>query len=143
MDIKIKRADVSDSNALYFLSKKLYDTDCADEDLIVDFLRNNKCGITFIAYASGIPAGYVSGGIYREIGCKIIEAEIKVLFVDDAYRRYGVATKLLFELEKIFDNENVSIINIYTSVNNQAAQAFYSSCGYDGKTRMIYRKIKA
>ena len=140
MDIQVKRADVSDSNALYVLSKSAFNSDCATQQSITDSLRSNKREIILIAYVSGWPAGFLCGELYCSLCCNVLEGKVNELFVDEKYRKQGVATKLIGEIEAIFKNANVSVIEIAANINNHTAQAFYSSCGYQNKTRMIYYK---
>ncbi|MDD4296956.1 MAG: GNAT family N-acetyltransferase [Ruminiclostridium sp.] len=139
MDIRIKRAESSDIKALYNLNKA-FNGDCTTEDLIIDSLQNNKQEIVLIAYADDNPAGFLCGKVCRSMCYKTLHGEVAELYVHEEYRRQGIAKKLIEQIEAEFRKNNIVIVDIATSVENQTAQAFYSNCGYKGKTKLIYRK---
>lgn len=133
-------AESSDINALYNLNKA-FNGDCTTEELITDSLQNNKQEIVLIAYADDNPAGFICGKICRSMCYNTLHGEVGELYVHEEYRRQGIAKKLIERIEAEFKQNNICIVDIATSIGNHTAQAFYSSCGYTGKTRLIYRKI--
>jgi len=139
MHIRIKRAELSDVNALYNLNKA-FNGECTTEDLIMDSLLNNKQEIVLIAYADDNPAGFLCGQICRSMCYRTLHGEVGELYVHEELRRKGIAKKLMEQIEAEFKRINIFIVDIATSVENHTAQAFYSSCGYTGKTKLIYRK---
>lgn len=139
MDIRIKKAELSDVEALYNLNRA-FNGECTTAELINDSLQNNKQEIVLIAYVNNSPAGFLCGEICRSMCYKNLHGEIGELFVHEEYRRQGVAKKLIQFMEDEFNKINIFIIDIATSVENHTAQACYSSCGYTGKTKFIYRK---
>ncbi|MDR0288014.1 MAG: GNAT family N-acetyltransferase [Clostridiales bacterium] len=139
MDIQIRKAELSDAAALHMLNTN-FNGDCTTIELIIDSLQNNKQEIVLIAYANDKPAGFVCGEIHRSMCYKTKHGSVGELFVEEEYRRHGIATRLIQEVEDIFKKSGIITVDIATSVNNNTAQAVYSSCGYIGKTKMIYRK---
>ena len=139
IDIQIKRAELSDAAALHRLNTA-FNGDCTTEELIIDSLQNNKSEIVLIAFANSSPAGFLCGEICRSMCYDTLHGTVGELFVEENYRRQGIAAKLIKKIENIFKKMDISIVDIATSVDNHTAQAFYSSCGYTGKTKMIYRK---
>ncbi|MCL2546622.1 MAG: GNAT family N-acetyltransferase [Oscillospiraceae bacterium] len=139
MDIRIKKAELSDAPALYRLNA-VFNGNCTTEELIIDSLQNNTREIVMIAYANGAPAGFICGEICRSMCYKTPHGSVGELFVDDEYRRQGIAAKLINEIETEFKKMGVIIADIATSVDNRSAQALYKVCGYIGKTKMIFRK---
>lgn len=139
MDIRINRAELSDINALHNLNKA-FNGDCTTEELIKESLLNNKQEIVLIAYADDNPAGFLCGQICHSMCYKTLHGEVGELFVHEEYRRQGIAKKLIEQIEAEFIKINILIVDIATSVENLTAQAFYSNCGYIGKTKLIYRK---
>ena len=85
MDIRIKRAELSDINALYTLNKA-FNGDCTTEDLIIDSLLNNKQEIVLIAYADDNPAGFLCGQICLSMCYKTLHGEVGELYVDEEIR---------------------------------------------------------
>jgi len=130
---------VSDVAALHRLNTA-FNGDCTTEELIIDSLQYNKSEIVLIAYANSNPAGFLCGEICRSMCYKTLHGTVGELFVEEKYRRQVIAAKLIQEIENIFRKMDIFIVDIATSVENHTAQAFYSSCGYTGKTKMIYRK---
>ena len=139
LDLQIKRAEPSDAAALLCLNTA-FNGACTTEERIIDSLLGNTQEIVLIAYANGIPAGFLCGQICRCMCYKTPHGSVAELFVDSAYRRKGVAAQLVWEIEALFKQMDISTVDIATSVDNHKAQAFYASRGYAGKTKMIYRK---
>lgn len=124
---------------LYILNKA-FNGDCTTEDLILDSLLNNKQEIVLIAYSNDNPTGFICGQICRSMCYKTIHGSVGELFVHEDYRKQGIAKKLIEQIEAEFKKININIVDIATSVENHTAQAFYSSCGYSCRTKLIYRK---
>lgn len=139
MSIQVKQAKISDSAILHSLNRE-FNGECTTEELIIDSLQNNNKEIVLIAYVNDSPAGFLCGEICRSMCYKTLHGSVGELFVREEYRKQGVATKLIQHIEDEFRQMGIIIVDIATSVENHTAQAFYSSCGYNGKTKMIFRK---
>ena len=139
MDIQIRKANLSDAPALYRLNSA-FNGSCTTEELIIDSLQNNKHEIVLIAFVNGAPAGFLCGEICRSMCYKTPHGSISELFVENEYRRQGIAAKLIHEIETEFREMGVIVVDINTSADNHSAQTLYKSCGYIGKTKMVFRK---
>ena len=139
MLIHIKRADISDAPALQQLNEAFNENGMTVESIAAS-LREERKEIIFIAYADGQPAGFISGITNQSIWYKSLYASVDELFVDEAYRRRGIASKLIEAMEAEFRIIGVAAAFILTGAKNEAAQAAYAKCGYEGYTRMEFKK---
>ncbi len=57
-------------------------------------------------------------------------AEITELFVEEKYRRQGIASALMRYAEEIAKTRDVREIVLHTGEDNHAARAFYAALGY-------------
>lgn len=62
--------------------------------------------------------------------------------VDKKYRKQGIATKLIDEAKKYFQNNNVKYFNLFTSVNNSNAILLYKKHGMEELYITLYGEIK-
>ena len=139
MSLQIKRADMTDVIALHGLCLE-FNGDFTTEELIADSLLNNRQEMVLVAYEDEFPVGFLCGQIRRSMCYEALHGEVAELYIREEYRRRGIAKKLVELIEFEFKKHDVFIIDIVTSLDNHTAQAFYSSCGYTRKTRLIYRK---
>ena len=139
MDIRIKKAELSDAEALYNLNRA-FNGDCTTMELISISLCNNENEIVLIAYVDDNPAGFLCGEICHSMCYETLHGEVGELFVHEEYRKQGVAKRLISQIENEFKKVGICTVDIATSVENLSAQVFYAGCGYTGKTKFIYRK---
>ncbi|MNV96861.1 putative acetyltransferase [compost metagenome] len=66
--------------------------------------------------------------------------EITELFVEEKYRKQGVATALMGFAEDYFKDKNVKGYQLFTGKQNEIAQAFYEKNGYAKSEEQMYRK---
>jgi len=78
-----------------------------------------------IAWKSGETAGC---GVLRPLDTQT--CEVKRLYVDPAYRRQGLARKILTELEELAPKLGFSIIRLETGTLQPEAIALYENAGY-------------
>ncbi|HBB71088.1 MAG TPA: ribosomal-protein-alanine N-acetyltransferase [Ruminococcus sp.] len=81
-------------------------------------------GIVLAAFEDGVPAGLLSG--YTAVG----EADITSVAVAPAYRRMGIARRLVADFEALLPEDTE---NIYLEVreSNEGAIALYRNCGFE------------
>jgi len=139
MTLHIKRADASDAKALQQLNEAFNENGMTVENIAAS-LRVGRPEIIFIAYMDEQPAGFISGVTNQSIWYKSLYASVDELFVDEAFRRKGIAAKLIEAIEAEFRARGVAAAFIITGAKNQAAQAAYTKCGYEGYARMEFRK---
>ncbi|WP_026893380.1 hypothetical protein [Lacrimispora aerotolerans] len=78
----IKRAELSNINALYNLNKA-FNGDYTTEELVKDSLLNNKQEIVLIAYTDDTLAGFLCGLIRHSMCYKTLHGEVSELFVHE------------------------------------------------------------
>jgi len=126
--IKIIRtySDNSDFKALV----KLLDADLAvrdgdDHSFYAPFNTIDKIRYTVVAYENGIPMGC---GAIKEYGPGTME--IKRMFVLPEYRKKGIATKILMELERWARESSYTKCILETGKKQPEAIELYKKNGY-------------
>ena len=61
-------------------------------------------------------------------------------FIDQEYRRRGVGTQLMRQVEEYFTGDGVAGFQLFTGGNNRLAQGFYERLGYIRTDEIMYRK---
>jgi GNAT superfamily N-acetyltransferase len=82
--------------------------------------------VGFVAFAGDAVVGYVAGHRTTRHGCA---GEVQYLFVAPAYRRRGVATKLLGLMAEWFSRQSARKVCVCVDADSPAAQPFYDSVG--------------
>jgi ribosomal protein S18 acetylase RimI-like enzyme len=107
--------------------------DLEDEDVTGYF--SSFCGhetrLAFIALDGERVVGYITAYVkeqatywqVRQVG------EISGLMVQEAYRRTGIAKKLLQAAKQYFESQGIRYYMVYTAVENHAAIDFYTKNG--------------
>lgn len=126
---RIRREDVPD---VAELERKIF-TDAWSEHAILDTL-NQKQAMLLSAYEDKRLVGYLILYYVLEDG------EIARIAVDESYRRKGVASRMLRELEILCKDNGVSKLLLDVRESNAAAYAFYEKQGFvrDGLRRNYY-----
>lgn len=92
----------------------------SDSSMIDD--AYNKVGTTFIALNDGQVVGFLYYRVHE------VDIEIHELYVDYAYHKKNIATKLLMHL--FLDNRMNQHFWLYVLKNNQSARSFYEHIGF-------------
>lgn len=126
---RIRREDVPD---VAELERKIF-TDAWSEHAILETL-NQKQTMLLSAYEDKRLVGYLILYYVLEDG------EIARIAVDESYRRKGVASRMLRELEILCKDNGVSKLLLDVRESNAAAYAFYERQGFvrDGLRRNYY-----
>ena len=66
--------------------------------------------------------------------------EVTELYVNEKYRRSGIATKMFEYIEEYFKDKNIVGYQLFTGKNNTVAQLFYEKRGYVKSDEIMYRK---
>lgn len=92
---------------------------------------DNDDGETFIALSAGKIVGYITVYVQTQPDYWKIKrlGTISGLMVQKAYRRRGVARRLLAQARAFFAQRAVSYFTVYTAVGNQGAIEFYAKSG--------------
>lgn len=122
-DLTVRRAQSADGPALRRLQSVLREP---SPRLLDHALRT---GQAFVATAEGQPVGYVLPVAGRE-------THVAELVVAPAYRRQGVATRLVERVVRAADGR----VTLFVHPDNEAARRLYEAAGFDqvGRRRDFY-----
>ena len=140
MDVIIRKAQIRDIPQIKEMNNILNEV-CSTVDYMKNSLENNKNEIVLVAIHNENAIGFICGQLYPSI-CYSggVQCEVTELFVNENYRKNGVATKLIKQLEREFEENKVQEILLQTGRKNIIAQNFYEKNGYTNSERIVYRK---
>lgn len=126
---RMRRDDVAD---VAELERKIF-TDAWSEKAILETLEQKQTMI-LLAYEDRRLIGYLIFYFVLE------EGEIARIAVEDVYRRQGVATKMLTELECLCEDNGVNKLLLDVRESNETACRFYEKQGFvrDGIRKNYY-----
>lgn len=122
MNIVIKKMDSSHIEALSDIEKECFSTPWS-ENALSDELRNNFARF-FVAECDGAVAGYI--GAHNILG----EVYITNVAVSKAFRRNGIAEKLIKTLVEYCENEGMEFVTLEVRRSNEAAKKLYAKMGF-------------
>jgi len=106
-----------------------------DQDVVDYFSRwlENENGETFIALVDGRIVGYLTAYIQTQADYWQIKqvGHISGLMVRPAFRRHGIAGRLLEQARLFFRERGVRYLTVFTAVNNHCANEFYRQSGLE------------
>lgn len=140
MEIVIHKALTKDANILFILNEKFNGVGCTSVELLEESLESNAQEVVFIATVDGFPAGFCCVQLFKSMCYSSNYVEITELFVDEVYRRTGVATSLMQTVENYFKDYNIGGFQLFTGGKNHTAQTFYEKNGYVKTDEIMYRK---
>ena len=140
MDVTIRKAQLQDIPDILQMNDDFNGPGATIESM-TDSLRNNEREIVIIAAHNDRAIGFVCGQMYRSV-CYAdgLQGELTELYVCSAYRRKGIATKLIKHIEGEFARNDVREIILKTGMDNENAQRFYENCGYEDYEEVVYFK---
>ncbi len=96
----------------------------------------NPRGEILVAEKDGVFSGFVS------LSFVLDEGTINNIAVKKETRRTGIAKALLLEADRFAAAHGLSFLTLEVRMSNKAAQALYTSCGYEsvGVRRAFYQK---
>ena len=104
-----------------------------DDDIAGYFSRTfgTEDGATFIAVLNGRIVGYITVFVRSQAAFYKIKrtGAISGLMVHQDQRRKGIASRLLAEARRFFQEQGIEVYTVYTAVANEAALAFYRQQG--------------
>ncbi len=83
-----------------------------------------------LAWVDGRAVGFTCLRFARLITTAVPYAEVTELFVEEAFRRRGIARALLAEAETLARGLGAPGIILFTGLKNETAQVFYRAVGY-------------
>lgn len=138
--ISVHKATPKDSAALFVLNEELNGVGCTSLELVEASLANNTQELVFIATLQGVPAGFCCVQLYKSMCYDRNYAEVTEFFIDEKYRRQGVGTKLMKQMEQYFAREDLAGFQLLTGDDNWPARSFYESLAYKKTGEIMYRK---
>lgn len=107
-------------------------------------MQDENEGVCLVAYADGVPAGFIFGYTEEQDDSRIEVYTGKELYISDGYiaqeyRRQGIYRKLNEHIEELFTSQGVKRITRYTQFNNVRMRQFLEEEGYI-VTRLLYEK---
>lgn len=126
--LTIKRTnsdDIDFINLVVLLDQDLKIRDGKDHDFYNQFNKTDTIKHVVLFYEDEIAVGC---GAFREKEDRIVE--IKRMFVHPNHRKKGIASKILFELEKWATEENYATTILETGKNQPEAISLYQKLNY-------------
>ena len=124
-DITISAADTACADDIAELERQYIDCPWSVEQVKAEIAKPNV--IFLAARCGGKTVGYVSGEAAAD------EIEFGNIAVDSAFRRQGVATRLLRALVEQAQSGGVKKIFLLVSASNTSAKALYEKVGFISK----------
>jgi len=125
--VKTRRATQKDLDELFKIERECFRDEAFNRQQLAYFL-NSPFFLNVIAEVDGEVAGFVVGVI--EFHGPLPLGHIYSIDVSKRYRRMGVATRLLGEIERLFVERGVRFSYLEVRVDNAAARRLYEKCGY-------------
>lgn len=126
--VVIRRAEITDLKAIYEIEKECFQEDAFPLSYIAYFLKEKEF-ITLVTFLRDKVIGYVTACLkdYYE-GERA--GHIYSIAVKPEYRRRGVGSRLLEEVEKVLRENGAKICHLETHMDNINAINFYLKHGY-------------
>lgn len=122
MDIEISRMTEADIENIAKIEQECFQDPWSEKSLFEEL--ENPVADFFVAKIDGETAGYI--GSFNVVG----EVSITNVAVCEKFRKKGVATRLLEQLEKVSREKNAEFITLEVRESNENAIALYRKCGF-------------
>lgn len=133
MGVTIEDASIQHLDRLYEIEMECFDKEAFTKQQIANLLTNyNSVGL--VAKINGKIVGFVIGMLYMERTA--LAGHILTIDVSTAYRKKGIAQKLLHEIEKIFKEKGAKTCHLEVREDNIAALRLYQKLGYKKVARL-------
>lgn len=128
MSIIIRRANINDLNVIRRIEIECFGNEAFTKTYLA-YLMTAPNTIFLVAEMKGEIAGFIVGSVdpYRKGG---LAGHIYSLDVSPRYRRRGIGSTLLSEIEKIFKKTGVEICYLEVRIDNVAAKKLYRKHDY-------------
>jgi len=125
--ITIKPATIKDLETLYKIEEECFTKEAFTKKQIENLLQNSNA-ISLIAQTNGETAGFIIGLTYPNNKARI--GHVITIDIAIKYRRKGIGTRLLNELERKFVRKGVEICYLEVRIDNVVARELYRRQGY-------------
>jgi ribosomal-protein-alanine acetyltransferase len=127
MGFTIESASIRHLDRLYTIEKECFDKEAFTKQQIASLLSDYN-SISLIAKISSEIVGFIIGMVYYERNTPV--GHILTIDVALAYRKRGIAQKLLQGIEKIFREKGLRAVHLEVREDNIAALRLYQKLGY-------------
>ena len=136
-DITVRHADPVEADQVGALTERVYLVGGFGSDGYAAVLRDGRSrvrdSIVLVAAANGLITGTVTlalPGTPLAHLCRVDEAEVRMLAVDEAARGLGIANRLMAACETLARDQGLAAVILCTETRMQAAQRLYERRGY-------------
>jgi len=139
MEIKIESASIRLLDKLYEIEEQCFDREAFTKRQI-SYLLTDYNTIALVAKANNDISGFVIAQV--EVENDRVFGHIITVNVPPAYRRKGIGTKMLIEIENLLKQKGITECQLEVREDNSAALKLYQSVGYQkiGKLENYYGK---
>lgn len=129
----IRKIKLDDIETIYYMGNQ-YEESFSKKYILEHYIDNASYVLLCYEYDNVIKGWIITTKLYETM-------EILLIYVDNKYRKQGIATKLL----KALESYNVDNILLEVSVENHAALSLYKKLGYNiiAKRPKYYNGIDA
>jgi len=138
--MEIRLTNPNDAASLFEMNERFNGAGSTSKELLADSIANNLQEAVFIATVDGAAAGFCCAQLFKSMCYRSYYAEITELFVEEAYRKQGIATALMAFAEEYFKDKKVRGYQLFTGKQNEIAQAFYEKNGYTKSEEQMFRR---
>lgn len=142
--IEIREMRLEDLSAVFALGQKLFTAEelptlyrCWDDDEVMQLFASDE-ETCLVAVAGDRIVGFALGGVMEKPRNAWRYGWLEWLGVDPAYKRHGVATRLLNQLTRLFIRSDARIMLVDTNEDNTDALAFFHKNGFGHQLRHVY-----
>lgn len=137
----IRLASFNDAEQLLVLNEQFNGKGETTLEKIKNFLSNNSQEIIIVAQEENLLVGFVCVQIKRSFCYSDVYAEITEVFVEEKFRRKGLASKMITFAENYCrENYKLNSFELLTGKENTPAQKLYRSIGYIKKSELLFGK---
>jgi ribosomal-protein-alanine acetyltransferase len=139
MELKIETASIRLLDTLCKIEEQCFDQEAFTKRQI-SYLLTDYNAIALVAKADNTVAGFIIAQI--EIENNTLFGHIITINVASAYRRKGIATKMLQEIETILKQKSINEVHLEVREDNSDALKLYQKSGYQkiGRLEKYYGK---
>ncbi|HYA77771.1 MAG TPA: ribosomal protein S18-alanine N-acetyltransferase [Verrucomicrobiae bacterium] len=127
MEIKIETASIRLLDKLCEIENQCFEQEAFTKRQLA-YLLTDYNTIALVAKADADVAGFIVSQV--EIEADTLYGHIITVNVAPNYRRKGIATKMLKEIEQIFEEKGINECHLEVREDNFAALKLYQNCSY-------------
>lgn len=139
--VKTRLAQISDAVELARLNRLFNGVDDSGEQIKQRLADPRRVETPLIAEIEGRVVGFAAVRVVPTIFYAAPHAELTELFVEEAYRRQGVARALVAAAESLAREGGADEMVILTDTDNEAAQALYLEMGFTQRELALLKNL--